>query len=157
MYIYILPESSAAAKHQEESSSPSERDRSKSDSRAEARKLFEQLRAAGRPTITTVTPHTKKISAPPLPHKKKAAFSRSAVVVKDFHKRVTGMLREMGGGRTLLEFCSSLPVFKTFSDDKENFFAIHVSADPTSELRKFISRSVSLCVCVCVCVCVCCG
>ena len=125
---------------------------SKVDSRSEVQKLFNSLKTGSRDT----TPGKDKpspASSTDRGEKTPLFRPRSSVSADGFLQVSQGLLREMGAGKQLLEFCASLPVFAALEKEGGSFLDVSGSGeDTTAALTTVVGRCVCECVCVCVCV-----
>ncbi len=113
--------------------------RAKTDSRSEVQKLFEKLKTGSRHDTTlahqkTATPEDRGDRHPPPSH------SPSSLASENFLQMTQAVLRDVGAGRQLLDFCLALPVFKSLAEEKGNFLAVEGGTDPTAALASAVKR-----------------
>ncbi len=114
--------------------------RAKTDSRSEVQKLFEKLKTGSRHDATlahqtTATPEDRGDRHPPPSHSPLASLAS-----ENFLQMTQAVLRDVGAGRQLLEFCLALPVFKSLAEEKGNFLAVEGGTDPTAVLASAVKR-----------------
>ena len=73
-------------------------------------------------------------ATPSLPH------SPSSLASDSFTQMTLVLLKDLGAGRQLLEFCLSLPVFKTLTEENRDFLSVKEGADPASTLANAVKR-----------------
>ena len=118
---------------------------SKTDSRSEVQKLFERLKT-GRHDIS---PGRKK----PTEEGDKRPSSRppSVLASDSFLQMNLSLLKELNAGKQLLEFCTSLPVFKALAEGEKGGFLVLAGEVSNAALATMVGRWVDVlfyCSCV---------
>ena len=122
---------------------------SKVDSRSEIQKLFNSLKASSRDT----TPGKDKpspASSTDRGEKTPLFHPRPSGSAEGFPQLSQGLLREMGAGKQLLEFCAALPVFAALEKEGGSFLDVSGSGENTNAALTAVVGRWAVCVCVCV-------
>lgn len=116
-----------------------QRARAKSDSKTEVQKLFNRLKVgrydAAAQTKKKTVPATEEGEGPPT-----SSRPSSGAVNEGFLEIILNLLKELDVGKQLLDFCSSLPVFKALAEEKGNFLSVPSGRDVSSGLATTVER-----------------
>ena len=114
------------------------RARAKSDSKTEVQKLFNRLKVgrydAAAQTKKKTVPSSEEGEGPP------SSRPSSGAVNEGFLEMILNLLKELDVGKQLLDFCSSLPVFKALAEEKGNFLSVPSGRDVSSGLATTVER-----------------
>ena len=116
-----------------------QRARAKSDSKTEVLKLFNRLKVgrydAATQTKKKTAPSSEEGEGPP-----SSSHPSSGAVNEGFLEIILNLLRELDVGKHLVDFCSSLPIFKALAEEKGNFLSAPSGRDVTSGLATTVER-----------------
>ena len=116
----------------------SHRARAKSDPKTEVQKLFNRLKVGHHEPVTQAKKRTPSDGGEGRPPSSSHLLSSS--VSEGFLQMNLGLLRELNAGKQLLDFCSSLPVFKTLANEKRTFLSVPSGKGVAGGLTTVVAR-----------------
>ncbi len=118
---------------------PRTKSETKTDSRSEVQKLFEKLKTGSRHDIglTHRNSPTPEYQGEPYSG---SSHSPGSLASDSFFQMTQAVLKNLGAGRQLLEFCLALPVFKSLAEEKGGFLGVEGATDPTAALASTVKR-----------------
>ena len=117
-----------------------QRARAKSNPKTEVQKLFNRLKVGHHESVTQAKKRTPSDGGEGRPPSSSSPHLLSGTVSEGFLQMNLGLLRDLNAGKQLLDFCSSLPVFKILANEKRNFLSVPSGKGVTSGLAAVVGR-----------------